>query len=234
MNEILTVYLHFDQDHENMEPVIRRVDEVIAPAGGRYSGIRNIYIPVASKQRDETICRVIHRLRNTDWLKPYKPVCMRGNRTHVTELLKVDVSHMMAPSPKKMKRYEEFYRKHHKLAQDILVDEKGNLRDGYTSYLLAMKYGADAAIMEVWSFKPIRKVVSGKLVDWNGREYTVQSDKVYRWVYNLKKAVIPGDILSVRTRKGYAYMLVSGIEYITGQTECSKYREVLNNETANL
>ncbi len=50
----------------------------------------------------------------------------------------------------------------------------------------------------------------------------------------MKETVIPGDILLVNTRKGSAYMQVLRIEYITGKTNCAKYKRAKKNETADL
>ncbi|MDD2970906.1 MAG: hypothetical protein PHE02_02085 [Lachnospiraceae bacterium] len=237
MNETLSIYLDFDiqkRGIESMEPMLLKMDEIIKKYGWKYSGMMNLYLPMDEKERDETIYEVIKALSNTEWLKPYKPCIMMGNWMGVTELLKIDVSKMVAPSEQKMKRYEEFYLNTHTLTHGIIVDENGELRDGYTSYLLAMKYDVDVEIMEAWSFKPVKKVVRGNHVTWDGKVCEDKGDKQYCWIYNLREAVVLGDILTVRTKKGYDYIRVSKIGYVTGNTACSRYRKVIRNETADL
>ena len=47
MNESLSVYLNLDMGNESRnEELIERIDELLLTAGLKYSGIRNIYVPV--------------------------------------------------------------------------------------------------------------------------------------------------------------------------------------------
>lgn len=41
-----------------------------------------------------------------------------------------------------------------------------------------------------------------------------------------KKPVVPGDILLVNTSKGRAYICVDRIQYVAGQSFCSRYNTV--------
>lgn len=48
-----------------------------------------------------------------------------------------------SPAPEKIEQKERYYLENGKLESKIIVDEAGNLIDGYTSYLLAVKYGLE-------------------------------------------------------------------------------------------
>jgi len=41
------------------------------------------------------------------------------------------------PRPEKIKTCYEYFREHGKFDRDIVIDEKGTLRDGYVAYLVA-------------------------------------------------------------------------------------------------
>lgn len=234
MNEMFAVILDFKPDDLEIEEVINRMDEVIEKEGWKYMGFMNLYSPVDQSTRDETIHNVRRALEHTKWLKPYNPRVLVGNWGDSMKAEDIDVSGMTAPSKIKLKRYEDYYNLTKSLAHSIIVDEQGRIRDGYISYLLAWKYSANVNILSTWSSQPVKKIVIGKHVEWDGEKCYEKSGKYYCWIYDLKEAVIPGDILLVHTSKGLAHMQVSRINYITGSTLCSKYRKVKRNETAYL
>lgn len=232
MNEMFTVYLDFEPGNKENEELLNRMDKVIEENGWKYAGVLNMYLPIEKSTRDETIHKVIDAIRNTDWLKPYNPKVLVANAIDVVKMKDIDVSRMTAPSKIKLKRYEDFYKSSKKMAHDIVVDENGKIRDGYISYLLAWKYDVHVKVLSTWKNKPVKKIVIGKHVKWDGEKAIEKGQKHYSWIYDLKEAVIPGDILLVHTEKGLAHMKVDKIDYITGDKTCSKYRKVKRNETA--
>lgn len=234
MNETLSVYLDCNTDEKDMKDIIQRMNGIISQEGWKYTGLWNYYAPMDQMTRDETINRVVHALETAKWLKPYKPRVMTGNKVSSVSLNNIDITGMSAPSEKKWKRYEDYYSLTKLLPHGIVVDENRKIRDGYISCLLAKKYELKPDILDSWSNKPVKKIVIGKHVNWDGENCSDKSEKLYCWIYNLKEAVIPGDILLVNTRKGPAYMQVSRIEYITGKFNCTKYKRVKKNETADL
>lgn len=234
MNETMFVYLDFEPGDPEIESVINRMDELIAGKGWKYAGISNMYLPVDPAARDESCLRVIRALKHAPWLKPYRPRVLTGNLTNAVSLKDIDVSGMSAPSAARLQRYEDYFCLTNSLAHPIIVDEDGRIRDGYISYLLAWKYSAPVDILTTWSHQPVKKIVTGRHVRWDGTEYEEKSQTFYRWIYDKKEAVVPGDILLVHTRKGPDHMRVSRIDHITGTTACSKYRKVMRNETAYL
>lgn len=231
MNETISISLDFAPNDRNINAFINRMDEVIAAEGWTYSGFRNMYVPVNDSTRDETVFRVTEALKHTDWLKPYKPQVHIFNMIDLITLKDIDVSGMSAPSQIKLQKYEDYYHLTKSFAHPIIVDEHGRIRSGYISYLLAWKYSAHVDILTTWRNQPVKKLVIGKHVHWDGAKYTDKGQNYYRWIYDLREAVVPGDILLVHTRKGPDYMRVSRIEYITGTTACSRHRKVIRHET---
>ena len=53
---------------------------------------------------------------------------------------KIDISNMSQPIPEKLKYYEDYYLESMMLAHAIVVNENGEIRDGYISYILATKH----------------------------------------------------------------------------------------------
>ena len=47
------------------------------------------------------------------------------------------------PRIEKMKERIEYFKKNQNFETQIIVDKDNNLKDGYTSYLIAQKYGID-------------------------------------------------------------------------------------------
>lgn len=171
MNEVFSVILDFDSYSQENEEIINRMDKVIESQGWEYTGICNMYRPIDSRTRDETIYHVMHALEKTKWLKPYNPRVLMGNMIDVMEMENIDVSGMTAPLKEKLKKYEEYYNLTKSLPHAIIVDENGKIRDGYISYLLAWKYSEKAEILSTWSDQPVKKVVAGKHVEWDGEHF---------------------------------------------------------------
>lgn len=55
--------------------------------------------------------------------------------------------------------------------------------------------------------------------------WRIISKNRYRWIYNLKEPVVPGDILQVKSKKGPSFITVDDIEYVTGSRFCGKHRK---------
>lgn len=228
MNEGLTVFLDMDERaSDEIEAVIRRIDEILLECGMEYTGFRNAYRPIDEKERDHAVFAACRALEEADWLKgklAYIPVM---HRIDVCPMEQIRLDHMAEPSAAKLEYYEKYYQKSHKLAHGIVIDEHGYLRDGYTSYIIAQKYGIRPDIYEAFANQPLRKTVRGQHVLRDGDTWKVKSSKNYIWNYTLKSPVVPGDILKVKTKKGQAYICVRKIDYITGKEFCDEHRKVL-------
>jgi hypothetical protein len=83
------------------------------------------------------------------------------------EKLCLDVSEMSTPRRAKYKKYEKYALEHGRLAHPIVIDERGVVRAGYISYLLAEQYGFDAEIYTIPSSEMIEKHVLGRHVVWD-------------------------------------------------------------------
>lgn len=227
MNEGLAVFLNMDAGRitEN-EAFIKRIDELLLKSGIKYSGFSNIYMPIEAKGRDDAVYLACRVLRETDWLKGRLADVSIINKVDVCRMDRIGFEKMAEPSAEKLAYYEKYYQKSHTLAHGIVVDEYGQMRDGYTTYIIASRYGLQPDIYEALTGQPLRKIVRGQHVFRDGNIWKVKSNKIYTWNYSLKNPVVPGDILAVRTQKGREFMCVREIHYITGKEFCREHREV--------
>lgn len=228
MNEGLAIFLNIDKRKavEN-EALIKRIDELLLGSGIKYSGFNNVYSPVEVKDRDDAVFTACRVLRNTDWLKNKLAYVTIINRVSVCSMDQIRSEHMSEPSSAKLEYYEKYYQKSHTLAHGIVVDEHGQIRDGYVSYIIAKKYGLHPDIYEAFAEQPLKKIVRGEHMLKDGDAWKAKSDKIYTWNYSLKDPVVPGDILEVRTQKGKAFICVREIDYITGKEFCKEHRNVI-------
>ena len=227
MNETLSVYLNLDPEKriEN-EVLIRRIDKLLLTVGMKYSGVMNMYIPVDRQRRDQAVFQAEVLLRDTDWLKDILAYTLVGTLTNACPVGEIRTDAMSNPSPEKLWYYEEYYQKTKQLPHGIVVDENKQLRDGYISYLLAQKYGAPADICEMVSEQPLRKIVTGRHVEFSHGKWRKKSEKRYVWIYPLKAPVVPGDILLANTKSGGDLICADSIDYIAGQEFCAKYKKI--------
>lgn len=228
MNEALAIFLNIDekQDIEN-EAFIKRIDELLLEYGIKYTGFNNMYRPAEAKDRDDAVFNACRALRETDWLKGILADVSVINRVDVCSMGRIGLEHMSEPSAAKLEYYENYYQRSHTLAHGIVVDEHGQMRDGYTSYLIAARYGLHPDIYEALADQPLRKIVRGQHVLKDGDIWKVKNDKIYTWNYSLKNPVVPGDILAVRTQKGREFMCVREIHYITGKEFCQEHKNAI-------
>ena len=63
-------------------------------------------------------------------------------------------------------------------------------------------------------------------------EFASWINPAYAWVYTIREAVVPGDVLLVRTSKGYAYMQVEKITNIARKKTIKRHKKVKRNITA--
>ena len=238
MHDMFLVYLDYDvnnrEERLSIGEEIEYLDQLVEKQGWRYSGVANTYIPMDKKTREETIDDVLQAIASDERLKRYSPKVMSGTLTNACALEEVDVQHMTKPGDIKYNRYEQYYLTNHELAHEIIIDDDKKIRDGYISYLLAEKYGCKVDIMEVPKDSPIAKLVIGHHVKYDSEQkpYVTNTDKRYAWIYAIREAVVPGDILLVRTSKGNAYMKVEKIINIAGKKAVGKYKKVKKNITA--
>lgn len=227
MNEGFALYLNTNEKEElNKEMLLSKIRNLLENFGVRYSKSGNVYIPVHNNRRDHVVFTVMKLLNEISWLKKGKAYLKILNKENCCPLGYVKVDHMTEPEKKKFLYYEEYYKNTGKLAHELVIDEKRQLRDGYISYLLAVKYGLMPKVYEAFACQPQKKIVCGRHVEKMDGEWKIKSDKTYCWVYNLVDPVVPGDILEVYTRRGTAYMRVEEIKYVTGKEFCRLYAGV--------
>lgn len=235
-----TIYVFLDYDIANLEErfgiekEIQYLDELVGKYGWKYSGFANTYIPIVRETREETAGKVAEAIASDARLKRYSPKIMNGTLTNACALGEIDRQHMVKPSDIKYSRYEKYYLENKELAHGIIVDENKKIRDGYISYLLAKKYGCNVDIIEVPKESAISKLVIGHHVEYDMEQHTyiTKTSRRYAWIYNLKEAVVVGDILLVKTSKGNAYMQVEKIINIAGKNMIARYKKVMGNITA--
>jgi hypothetical protein len=227
MNEGLALYLNIDpvREEEN-ETLIQKIDDLLLQAGVKYSGFQNLYVPIHAAERDKAIYQATRLLHHTEWLSGILSHILISNELISCPLDQLLADKMSTPSQGKLDYYEQYYLTSHKLAHPIVVDENKQIRDGYVSYLLALKYNLRPEVFEAFSEQPLKKIVTGRHVRYVNGEWNYKTDRHYRWSCNLKKPVVPGDILQVHTQKGLAYMCVEKIDYVTGEEFCKEYNSV--------
>lgn len=238
MHDMILIYLDFDGDdvEERLraETDIRYMDKLIEKQGWKYSGIANYYVPIERVTREETVDNVYEVITSDERLKKYSPRIINSTEIRVCSLGEIALHSMVNPKDAKYNRYEKYYLENKELAHDIIVDEDKRIRDGYISYLLAEKYECEVNVIEVPGESPIAKIVIGQHVEYDAEQksYVIKTNRRYAWIYTLSEAVVPGDILLVRTRKGDSYMQVEKITNIAGKKETHKYKKVKSNITA--
>lgn len=109
------------------------------------------------------------------------------------------------PKPEKMEQKEQYFTETGLLQSQIILDSRGNLIDGYTSYLLARAHGIQCV--------PIRY----------GRRQIVRAShkpggKLYTWELPglLIDRVSAGDKAVVRTERGARTVIVTAVEEYAG------------------
>ena len=238
MYDMVFVYLDYNSDDEEervcVEEDIKYIDTLIEKQGWKYSGVANMYIPMERDTREETIIGVLEAIDSDERLRKYKPKVISGMQTNSCSLKEIDIRHMTEPSVVKYNRYEKYYLENTELSHRIIVDENRKIRDGYIAYLLSEKYGCNVDITEVPKGSSIAKLVIGHHVEYDAEQktYVMRNDKRYAWVYTIREAVVPGDILLVRTSKGNAYMQVEKIINIAGKKTIRRHKKVKRNITA--
>lgn len=112
------------------------------------------------------------------------------------------------PKAGKMERKEQYFTETGLLQSQIILDRRGNLIDGYTSYLLAVKHGIQCVPVRYGkrqiaraSHKP-----GGKLYTWELPEILID------WVSAGDKAI-------VRTERGVRVVTVEAVEEYAGQEQ---------------
>ena len=237
MNDMIQVYFDYDvhnlQEKTEIEKEIPYLDKLVEKYGWKYSGVTNVYVPIVRETREETVGKVMEAIVSDEQLKKYSPKITSGALTNVCELEEIEVQYMTKPRDAKYRRYEKYYLENKELTHGIIVDEAKRLRDGYISYLLAKKYGCKVDIIEVPKESAISKMVIGHHVEYDKEQktYIVKTNKRYAWIYNLKEAVVGGDVLLAQTSKGHAYMQVDRIINIAGKNAISKHKEIIGNIT---
>lgn len=110
------------------------------------------------------------------------------------------------PKAELMQRKEAYYQDHGSFESEIILDGAGNLIDGYTSYLLAIKYGINYVPVRYWRRQIIKAAhkPGGKLHAWELPGI-------------LTGRIHPGDKVTVQTARGFRRVRVAAVEEYDGQ-----------------
>ena len=198
----------------SLEQIPEEIDKIVEPYHVKWC-FRNIYVVEKGYDEDLAISGAVKALKSTKWLKKGLSVFI-GQRTRKLKLSAINVNAMTAPKIEKMEYYRNYF-KDKVLSEDeltypnpIVVDEKNNLLDGYTSYLLMKEGGLEAAQCLLADPGTIlKKYVCGvHMLDKNGST----AKKWYTWAYPHKEPVVPGDVLVVNTRLGKKLIKVTCVD----------------------
>ncbi|MGI6095012.1 MAG: hypothetical protein ACOYBL_06225 [Lachnospiraceae bacterium] len=105
------------------------------------------------------------------------------------------------PSVEKMQKKEQYFRETGLLPSDIILDSRNHLIDGYSSYLLAVKYKMTEVPARYGGKQAIKAVHSS-------------GGPVYAWrvPHNLTGLIYPGDRVKVHTVRGIKCVTVVSVE----------------------
>lgn len=108
---------------------------------------------------------------------------------------------LSTPNPKKMEKKEQYFLDNGVFQSEIILDGQYNLVNGYTSYLLAQKYGMKLVPVVVCK----RQVV---------KAYHKKGGRIYAWElsWRLIGQVKPGDKLIVDTSIGFRTVRAVSVE----------------------
>lgn len=105
------------------------------------------------------------------------------------------------PRPEKMEQKEQYFQETGALQSQIILDGRGYLIDGYTSYLLARQHGIQVV--------PVR---SGKRQIVRACHKSGGQSYVWELPVRLVDRVVVGDRVLVHTRKGVRSAMVEAVE----------------------
>ena len=110
------------------------------------------------------------------------------------------------PKPEKMQQKERYFEETGALQSQIILDGRGNLIDGYTSYLIAKARGIENVSVQYGQ----RQIV---------RASHKPGGKMYAWELPglLIDRVFPGDKVLVSTERGARIVIVTAVEDYAGQ-----------------
>lgn len=112
------------------------------------------------------------------------------------------------PKPEKMQQKEQYFKETGALQSQIIIDSRGNLIDGYTSYLIAKAQGMESVFVKYGRRQIIRAShrSGGKLYAWELPGLLI--DRVHI-----------GDKVIVRTERGFTAVAVAAVEEYAGQEQ---------------
>lgn len=110
------------------------------------------------------------------------------------------------PKPEKMQQKEQYFEETGALQSQIILDSRGNLIDGYTSYLLAVKHGIQCVPIRYGKRQIVRAShkPGGKLYTWELPGLLI--DRLHI-----------GDKVLVNTDRGIRAVTVAAVEEYSGQ-----------------
>lgn len=123
----------------------------------------------------------------------------KGMRIDNIKIFPCFVDHL--PKPEKMERKDQYYQEHGSFESEIILDSSGCLIDGYTSYLLAIKYGVGFVPVAYGRRQIIRAAnrPGGKLYVWELPGILIDRVQI-------------GDRVLVRSGRGVKAVTVAAVE----------------------
>ena len=120
------------------------------------------------------------------------------------------------PKPEKMERKDQYYQEHGSFESEIILDSSGCLIDGYTSYLLAIKYGVGFVPVAYGRRQIIRAAhrPGGKLYVWELPGILIDRVQI-------------GDRVLVRSGRGVKAVTVAAVEEYRPQEHTERFRTVI-------
>ena len=232
MKDILFIRIDCGPDEpdtiEGLDKTLDRIDSRLKEHGWENAGVFTITYP--DPCADKTYFQVIKAVKGAEWTNRGTseiPDVGSSALVNACRLDEIIIRGMGPVSEKKIKKYRDYFEQQKQYAHAIIVDEDHVLRDGFTTYMLAMSSGVTPDIIMAGRDQEIRKIVYGRHVKRSLGGFAENNPKTYAWRYQLKEAVAPGDILRVKTQKGKKLMCVDRIGYAVGKQEYKAYKPVV-------
>lgn len=124
----------------------------------------------------------------------------------------IDIKKMTRPSKAKLKHYGVFYDLTGRLSHDIYINNNKEIIAGYCSYLIAKNHNYTNFKVHLVNNNQLTKVVYCKHMLYKNGKIKLYH-KTYAYVYPLKNAVVPGDIVKAKHKSYYNTLVVQSIEY---------------------
>lgn len=219
MNDFVIVRI-YEHDFEKFEVIKNDLDTLAKALGMNYEPIEGKYYVPDRKNKSEIAFRFISEIKKRPDRE--KIIFSVEHKIIPYEKIKGYAKHIvMDTTTEKFHFYENYFLETGKLPSPILVNEKMEVISGCYVYELAKKYKVTAVVYQNKDGEPFKKTIKGRHKKRDG----FYKSKSYEWIYDLRKPVVAGNIVSVQKR---CPVLVDERSYISGQSFCSEYKKVNN------